>query len=239
MTDRNRRLRAQELLAGHPVFACLPAAALEELVRSAELAYVSADEALYVSGEQARCVYAILEGALQIEYPKPGETRGVVVTMLKAPAVLGECQALHGRPWSGTGVALVPLTAIGIDTRLLERTVTQNPALGMSLYREVTARFLNAIDTWKAEPVTAVHQQLARYIVSCLEATGVSDALIIPQAVLGRATDLRRETINRVLKRWQRDGVLNAGARGLTKIDRDALETIAGARGRSLVQSLV
>lgn len=235
MTDRDRRQRACERLAAHPVFACLPKDAIAELVRAAELAYVAADESLYVSGEPARYVYAILEGALQIEYPKPGEARGVVVAMLKAPSVLGECQALHGRPWSGTGVALVPTMAIGIDTRLLERTVTQHPALGMSLYREVTLRFLMAIDTWKAEPVTAVDKQLARYLVSCLEATDTDKTLRVSQAALGRATGLRRETINRVLKRWEGLAYLRSGAQGISDIDRAALAEVAGA---SLVQHL-
>lgn len=238
MTDRNRRQRARDLLARHPVFACLPEEAVASLVRSAELNYVDTDEALYTSGSPARHVYAILEGALQIEYPKRGASRGVVVAMLKAPCILGECQALHGRVWSGTGIALVPTMALGIDTSLLERTVLDHPALGMALYREVTLRFLNAIDTWKAEPDISVDEQLARYVLSCLEATDADGTLKMAQSVLGRATGLRRETINRILKRWESRDVLQSGARGLTAINRPQLEEIAGVSGTTLVQHL-
>ncbi len=222
------------------------------LVSEATIFYLGGGEALYEANSSARHVFALLEGAVQIEYPKPGENRGQVVAMLSAPSFLGECQVLHNRPWSGTGVAIVPSVAIGIGSPLLERTMMAYPALGVALYREVTHRFLNAINARKEEPVRSVEEVLARFMAGTLAAMdGVQmqrpediaegepeDMLPYSQAALGRATGLRRETINRILSRWEKDGVLKAGARGVTAIDRVRLEGIAGTTGISLLQRL-
>src|SRR5262249_51121473 len=125
-----------------------------------------------------------------------------------------------------------------------------------ALYREVTLRFLNAIDSRKAEPVRSVEEQLARFMAGSLAAMDgvqmqrpedLSDpdgedaggtSLPYSQAVLGRATGLRRETINRILARWEKDGVLKAGARGVSRIDRARLEGIAGSAGIDILQRL-
>ena len=252
MSDQKRKDAIAERLAQHPVFRSLPPEAVGTLVSEATLFYLNAGEALYEANTSAKHVFAVLEGAIQIEYPKPGESRGTVVAMLSAPSFLGECQVIHGRPWSGTGIAIVPLLAVGIGARLLERTMMSYPALGIALYREVTHRFLNAINSRKEAPVRSVEEQLARYMAGSLAAMdGVAltrpedaaegdaeDMLPYSQAALGRATGLRRETINRILARWEKDGVLKAGARGVTAIDRARLEGIAGAAGVSLLQRL-
>lgn len=238
MSEQQRQEHVATRLAGHPVFRDVPAAAIAALVSDATLHYLNAGEALYEANSRADTIFVVLEGCLQIEYPKPGETRGVVTAMLGAPSVLGECQVLHDRPWSGTGVALVPLLAVGIGAALLERTMMQHPVLGIALYREVTLRFLNAIDAWKAAPVRSVEEQLARYMAGAMEALASDSALPFSQAVLGRATGLRRETINRILARWETDGILEAGARGIRRIDRRRLETVAGSAGVALVQRL-
>ena len=238
MSDRSRKDSVKEKLAGHPVFRSLSPEALESLVNEATIFYLDSGETLYEANAKASYVFAILDGAIQIEYPKPGETRGVVMAMLGAPSILGECQVLHDRPWSGTGVAVRPVIAIGVGVTLLERTILQNPVFGVSLYREVTLRFLNAIDTWKGQPERSVEEQLARYIAGALEATAEADSLPFTQTQLGMATGLRRETINRVLSRWEKAGLLKTGARGLTAIDRAGLEGIAGVLGVTLVQRL-
>ncbi|MEL6548366.1 MAG: helix-turn-helix domain-containing protein, partial [Myxococcota bacterium] len=45
--------------------------------------------------------------------------------------------------------------------------------------------------------------------------TRISGHVPLRQAALGQATGLRRETVNRLLKRWERDGLVELSARGL------------------------
>jgi CRP-like cAMP-binding protein len=240
MSQTERRESTLRALAEHPVFAALPAESRAELVDYAEVAYLEPGELLYEAGRPAHRVYALLEGALQIEYPLPGASRGAVTAILVAPHILGECQVLHARPWSGTGMALCPVTALGVREQELERLALTHAAFGLALYREVTLRFLNAIDAWKERPARTPAASLARYVVGCLEAVGQGAArrgeLPMTQLELAQAAGLARETVNRVLSGWERKRLVTRGAQGLARVDLARLRKLAG-KG-SLVQRL-
>lgn len=233
------RARIQALLAAHPLFAGVPGPDLEAVLRRADVLHLSPGEILYTAGESARGVSVVLSGAIQIEYPAVGEVRGYVAAMLEAPAFVGECQVLHERTWSGTGVALLPVVAVGLDRQTLEALIREQPRFALAAYREITERFLNAIDTWRHQVRLSPSETLARYLLSVAtlrERAGVSpEALLeIRQVDLGLATGLRRETINRVLKAWERQSALEIHAKGLAKLDLGALSEALG-EGRPLL----
>ncbi|MEO1174618.1 MAG: Crp/Fnr family transcriptional regulator, partial [Myxococcota bacterium] len=177
--------------------------------------YLDAGEFLYESGAPASRVFAVLEGTLQIEYPNPGEVRGRAVAILPAPSMLGECQVLHRQSWTGTGVALAPLTALAIAREVLEALVLQEPRFALALYRELSGRFLHAIESWRASPSHGPEQTLARYLVAYCEIAELERDIPLRQVTLGQATGLRRETVNRVLKRWEREGWVEVSPRGI------------------------
>lgn len=177
--------------------------------------FLEPEEPLYTAAAPADRVFALLDGAIQIEYPQPGETRGRAVSMLSAPSMLGECQVLNERSWSGTGVALLPVTALGLGRELIESLVLEEPQFALALYRELAKRFLHAIDSWKTTPSLDPSQTLARYLVAYCEVCTISGHVPLRQAALGQATGLRRETVNRVLKQWERDGLVALSTRGI------------------------
>jgi CRP-like cAMP-binding protein len=211
-------------LARHPLFAGLDGAVLDRILASSAIVHLDRDELLYRAGAPADRVFAGVEGAVQIEYPEPGEERGYVAAMLAAPFFLGECQVLHGRPWSGTACALAPTVAVGIGGPLLERTIAEHPSFALLAYREITLRFLRAIDAWKQQPTRTPAQSVARYLLGCDRI--LTGHLEIRQVDLGRATALRRETVNRLLKAWEGDGVLAIDPKGVTVRDRARLEAV-------------
>jgi CRP/FNR family transcriptional regulator, cyclic AMP receptor protein len=227
------------LLSSHPLFVGVDPAKLDELLKKSALVHLDADEILYSSGSAADRVFIGISGGIQIEYPEAGEVRGYVAAMLRAPFFLGECQVLHARPWSGTAVALVPVTAVGLQRDALEQLILGEPQVALRLYRELAGRFLRAIDAWKHQPTRTPAQSLSRYLVGYLELLGSSDELRIRQVDLGRATGLRRETVNRVLKGWAGDGLLEVTPKGLAHLDLGALKTFLHELDRDgIVQSI-
>ncbi len=223
----------QALLATHPLFLGVSEPDRDAVLARADIVHLGPGEILYRSGESAQSVSVVLTGAVQIEYPAPGQVRGYVAAMLEAPAFVGECQVLHDRRWSGTGVALLPIVALSLDRRTLEDLILTQPGFALAAYREITERFLNAIDTWKHQVQLGPGETLARYVLSFAtlrKRAGISPEglLEIRQVDLGLATGLRRETINRVLKGWERKAVLEIQPRGLAKLDLDALSSALG-----------
>jgi CRP-like cAMP-binding protein len=194
---------AAALLSQHPMFSCLTADARNAVLTRGSLLHLDAGDVLYRAGDAAVEVYAVLSGAFQIEYPKPTRHRGFVSAMLLAPTFVGECQALHGRNWSGTGITLSPVTVLAIDRSAFEELLQSHTQFAYAAYRELTSRFLGAIDAWKHQQKSSPEERLARYLLSYSE---VFRRLALPldgpalkQTALGPATALRRETVNRLL----------------------------------------
>ncbi len=239
MISMEAKKHIQAQLAAHPLFETLPSTVHTELVARAALFFLEPGEILYASGTSANRVFVVVEGALQIEYPDPGATRGRVAAILTAPCFLGEAQVMHQKRWSGTGVAVTNLVAIGVTREQLEALILEHPSFALELYREITQRFLRAIESWKASPSRRPEEALARYLVGYLRVVEATTTLALNQADLGRATGLCRETVNRLLKRWSRTGVLAVNPKGLTKIRRAKLRKLMGAQdSEDLTQGL-
>lgn len=207
------------LLSRHPVFEGLDASALTRVVKESTEIHLDDQEVLYVSGERADRIFVLLSGALQIEYPPAGTTRGKVTAVLLAPGFLGECQVLNERTWSGTGVAVTTLIALSIRTARFLSLIETYPALTQALYFELTARFLYAIETWRHEPSHKPELQVARYLLARREVLTTLERgdqiLSIKQVDLARAVGLRPETVNRILSRWAKDGWIQKVESGL------------------------
>ncbi|MBI5508980.1 MAG: Crp/Fnr family transcriptional regulator [Deltaproteobacteria bacterium] len=225
----------QELLGRHPLFVGLDGAARLDIVDRASELHLDVGDVLYQSGSKAEAVFVILSGALQIEYPTGHETRGPVAAIIIAPGFLGECQVLGAVPFSGTGVALTPLLALGIKQRELLGMIERHPTLTRRLYLELSQRFLTAIETWRFQPEINPELSIARYLVGADRALAAVDAsrsghrLGLRQVDIGRATGLRRETVNRIIGKWTERGLVRSDGAGIELKDLPALAAIVAA----------
>ncbi|MEZ4272133.1 MAG: Crp/Fnr family transcriptional regulator [Myxococcota bacterium] len=229
------------LLLQHPIMRHVRASELRHLATTNAVLHLDTGELLHAAGQRADRIFVLLGGALQIEYPKPGEQRGPVIAILQAPGLLGECQVMHDRCWSGTGVALRSITALGLHRETMEELISGYPAFALNVYRELTLRFLRAIEAWKHAPTVQPPERLARYIISYLEAVDPQvqhNEVALRQTELGRATDLRRETINRLLRKWEAEKRLTIQREGLSAIKRHRLQELLGDNQRTLTQEV-
>jgi CRP-like cAMP-binding protein len=227
------------LLEAHPLFSRVSIDTRKLLVRQGTRVDLARGDALYEAGQSATEVYVILSGAIQIEYPSP-DGKGFAAALLPAPAFVGEAQALHDRPWSGTGVALFPCIVLALKMAAFEAVFRSDPELSWSLYRELSWRFLGAIDAWKYHQSSTPEELLARYLVSY----SIVQQKVLPrqppqvevnQNFLARATSLRRETVNRLLGRWENEGWLERTARALVGLDLAALRRLLPDGGKTLL----
>jgi CRP-like cAMP-binding protein len=234
--------RLVQALRRHPLFGALDGDGCGQILDASSEVHLDVGDSLYESGVTADRVFVLLSGALQVEFPVRGKKRGRVVTIFVAPAFFGECQTINRHPWSGTGVALTQLTTLCIRRRQFLELLDAQALLTHRLYLELTRRYLLTLETLRnqvaLEPATAV----ARYLV------GVHDALHkveprrgaqlpLRQIDIALATQLSRETVNRVMSRWIRAGWVRVDKASVTLNDAAALTNlIAEAHAVSLVQ---
>ena len=193
------------------------------MLRAGGLLYYAPGEVLYSAGEPAQIMLIVLAGAFQIEYPKPGERRGFVAAMLLAPAIVGECQVLHGGTWSGTGIALTPLTVLALDRTQFDRLLREHVGFAHAAYLELSLRFFGAIEAWKHRDKALPVETVARYLLSyfeILKRCGAAEGEVpaLRQGDLAGATGLRRETVNRLLHQWAKKGTVKFSRQGIEAI---------------------
>lgn len=231
-----------ELAAAHPLFRGLEAEVLARLLGRVREVHHRAGEIIYQSGHEAQSVSILVRGALQIEYPSPGEERGPVNALFVAPALLGEAQVLATRAWSGTGVALTDLVLLGFDREAWLELLAKSPAVTRRLYLELAGRFLLAIETWRNQPELGPAELIARYCAGvrlAFERCRIPEPSELPldQKALALATGLTRETVNRTLKAWAENGLVLARRGRLSIGDPAALEALAGPSLSHFVKS--
>lgn len=220
-------------LGHHPLFSALGEAERHALVRSAEEIHLAQGDVLYTSGTPAEQVFIVVRGALQVEFPLAGETRGRVMTLLLAPAFLGECQVVNRQPWSGTGVAVTDLVALGVVRAAFLELLGAHAELTRRLYLELTRRYLMTLETIRHQPMCQPAQAIARYLVAlrnaqrAVQAEAAGELLAVRQAEVGRAAGLRRETVNRVLSGWIDEGRIHASKAGIDVRDPGFIEALA------------
>lgn len=216
------------LVNGHPLLGLVPEAHRNDLLRRFQIITLKPGDTLYEAGRPATDIFFVLEGALQIESPARGSSRGVVVLMLAAPGVLGECQALHQRTWSGTGVALFPTNVLPVEPQHLESLMLQFPRLAVAMYRELSWRFLMAIEFWKLQKEATPREALSRLLLSYrhvhrLASRDLSPALRVLHSELGRATGLRRETVSRLMGSFVKAGFVEKGPLRVSGVQENGL----------------
>lgn len=224
-----------EAMAAHPLLAQLPEEVRNGFQKQGFVLTLASGEHLYQAGDDADLVFFLLSGGLQIEYPNGDDIRGKVVAMLAAPAFLGESQVLHEQPWSGTGTMVTDGTALGLRKPLLESLFLDFPTFGLHAYRELSARFLRAINAWKSLPSRGPEQVLARYILGRIAVQTYVDQVPTPQKAqvlgmnqkdLAQAALMRRETVNRILKRWAKDERVTLTKGALSEVDQAAIQSL-------------
>ncbi|OGQ84351.1 MAG: hypothetical protein A2289_08630 [Deltaproteobacteria bacterium RIFOXYA12_FULL_58_15] len=231
-----------QLVGNHPLFAAIDPTDIDWALRAVRELHHAPADILYTSGKQADMVFVVLHGGMQIEYPVEGETRGQVATLLVAPALLGECQVLSGQPWSGTGVALTELQALGFGRDSWLELLQRNHEIARRLYLELAGRFLLAIETWRHQPELGPDGLIARYlcaVAAVLERAGVANPNVVElgQLAIACATGLSRETVNRILRNWHRRGLVTV-LKNKVEVKRVAkLELIAGEDWQDLIKS--
>lgn len=200
---RQTRLESAERLRSAFPMSRLGPAGQARLLEEGEYRSVTEGDVVYAARAPATHLILLLRGALQIEAPNDG-IRGQAVAMVRGVYLLGEAQVLTGRPFSGTGVALTPAELLSVRLSLLETLIRTEPEFALAYAKEIAHRFLLSIDARKTLFDTTPEERVLSYVLSLQQIRtleGYTGALPIRQSDLAQATGLRRETVNKVLKR--------------------------------------
>jgi CRP-like cAMP-binding protein len=133
---------AQKALAATPLFAGLPAEALEALVEELTLVELEAGQALFHEGDPGDALYVIVEGEVSVQAEGPPR---VEMARLGPGSFIGEVALMTDQPRSATVTAIVTAELLRIDRVTLSKVLANHGDVLRAVLRFVRDRL---VDRW-------------------------------------------------------------------------------------------
>ena len=109
-------------------------ASIDILQRESDVRRVVQGSVIFKQGDAADCLYAVIEGAVEIRI------NGVKVETVTHGGVFGEMALIDSRPRSGTAIAATDCTLAAISEKRFLRLVESTPQFALQIMRVITDR---------------------------------------------------------------------------------------------------
>lgn len=204
---------ARRLLAASTLFRDLSADERKDLVARARVRAFKSGDTVFLMGSLGDSMMAVLKGNVRISCPSP-EGKEIVLAMMQPGDFFGEIALLDGKARSAEAKAITACSLAVLERRDVLDFLERHPNAWLGLV-QVLCRRLRTITEQTAE--VALLDLAGRLAKTLLRLAGVdqdgqsaSPALQIglSQRELGNIVGATRESINKCLREWQRNGVI-------------------------------
>lgn len=216
------------------LFRDLDGSTMDACLRSLRHRHYRRDEVVFHQGDPGDALHVVVEGAVNIVLPSPGDAEPAILTTLHPGDFFGELALLDGAPHSATAVALEPTEALLLGREAFDRLLDAEPSLRRSLLASIAGELRRLTAHVEALHFLGLEARLAAR-VTMLVRDAAPDArrdVRIPwpytQAELAGMIGAARETVNRLLGDLAGRDLLRVERDTLVVPDLDALAAVAG-----------
>lgn len=179
---------------------------------------------LFREGEPAASLWVVRRGAVRI-YHVSQEGRPTTLESLGPGEIFGALSALDEEHYPVSAEALEEGYAWCLPRDVLRRMLGEDPRVGAELLRVVAARLHRAHRQLHSFAHDRAPARLARALLHAAR----DGAACVTRRDLAEAAGTTVETAIRVLRRFEREGLLHGEAGRIELLDADALRRLAGA----------
>jgi CRP-like cAMP-binding protein len=217
-----------------PLFASFDERALDAILKVGTTKVYRAKSVLFHEGDPGGSMVVVLSGKVKVSAFSTGG-RECVLSFVGPGEVLGEITLLDGGARTATCTALEDTRVFALSRKDFLPVLETNLVAAMHIIELLCERLRNTSRLVEDTAFLAAGPRLARALLRLVAAHGVKENgfwridMKLPQSTLGAYVGLMRESVNRQLRAWQEDGVINSTDEGITVMRRDVLEEIAEA----------
>jgi CRP/FNR family transcriptional regulator, cyclic AMP receptor protein len=229
MPDTTDLEDARKLLGNCILFRGLKADERDAIASRARIRSFKSGETVFTIGSPGDTMMAVLRGNVRISVPSP-DGKEFLLAILPQGEVFGELAVLDGKPRSADAVSDGPCTLALLDRRDVLSFFERNPGTWPKLL-EVLSDRLRRTDELLAE--IAMNQLPVRLAKAMLRVTGESPTaktktnITLSQRELANMVGGTRESVNKCIRVWQRDGIVHVTGGVIVIKKRTALESVA------------
>ncbi len=201
-----------------------PREQLDTLYRETASRKFNAKQAVFFKGDPSPCAYLLVSGRVYI-YADSAAGNRVILNVITPGQLFGEIGVLDEGMRSAHAEAAKKSEVLVIPAASLQDLIQQSPEPANRLMQLITSRLRNTTEQMNDAGLFDTGQRLARLLLRILKQSNgdyVFD-LKFSQTDLAALTATSRETVNRHLNEWRREGILTIQGRQVTILNIERL----------------
>ena len=226
----------RKLLGSVSIFSSLEEEELDLLLRATTTKRLEAKEMLFRKGDPGNQLYGVLSGSLKVMAPG-SDGKDVMFTLMGRGEVIGEISLLDSGERSATVVAVEQTELLTLHRRELIPFLESHPHAAIGLAGVLAARVRRLSERTEDRQTMPLPGRMAKRLISLSEQYGKHPIVggpvevRLPQQDLADLVGTSRESVNKQLRAWEEEGIVQIG-RGRVILKRpEALEAVIAMYG--------
>lgn len=205
---------------------------LELLARHSRLLEVPAGKTIFRKHDPGDTMLVVMSGRVVI-CSQSVDGREVVFNIMNPGEVFGEIAFLDGQDRTADARVLEDTVCLALDRRNFLPFLEDNPKIVIELLTVLCDRVRSTTVHIEDTAFLEFRSRLAKKLLAFghhygeTVARGSHIELAISQTELGAMLQATRESVNRQMRRWVKQGIIEVDKGSITLVDPDRLETIA------------
>jgi CRP-like cAMP-binding protein len=232
--SEKRKMIEVNFLKRVPLFTDVGEADLDALAAAFVRRHFRANETIFQEGDPGQMLYLIETGQVRI-YVQGGDDGQEASVVIYGPTdIFGELAVIDGLPRSASAVAMEDTTVYTLTRELFREHMKRTPQLALNFMRALSVRVRYNTQQVGSLTLFDVPARLARKLVELaqqygvVESVGVRINLSLNQTDLASLTGTTRESINKALGTFKRQGLIAMPTQGqIIIVDADTLREIS------------
>ena len=226
-----KRPNRSDLLARTPMFQGVPAERPEALAARAGMVKLAARELLFSKGDRGDRLYLVTAGMIRVGVVS-ADGREVSYGLIGPGHLFGEIAVLDNGPRTADASALDPSELLAFERRDVLALLEQTPECALRLISILCQRIRHADQLLEDIFFLSLPGRLARQLLALGDSIGhqpvSGDPVTIrmSQQAVADHMGISRESVNKVLSKWEQCGLVSLWRGQITIRDRDGLDRL-------------
>jgi CRP/FNR family transcriptional regulator, cyclic AMP receptor protein len=215
----------------HPLFGKLSAGEIDSLISYSRIERYSAGREIFAKGSAGQSLVAVLRGNIKIS-SLSDEGKEIVFNIINAGEIFGEIAVLDGEERSADATAITDCDLLVLNRRDFLHLLENRADLCMIMLRILCQRLRQTSEQVEDVMFRHLESRLAKRLLHLAESVGlhglqsISVELHVSQRELGNMAGGSRESVNKILQNWHRQGLIDLGKASVLIRDIEALRRL-------------
>jgi CRP/FNR family transcriptional regulator, cyclic AMP receptor protein len=221
----------RQIFERHFLLGKLSASEIDSLISYSRVERYSAGHEIFAKGSPGQSLVAVMRGSIKIS-SLSSEGKEIVFNIINAGEIFGEIAVLDGEERSADATAMTDCELLVLNRRDFLHLLEDRADLCMILLKILCQRLRQTSEQVEDVMFRHLESRTAKALLHLAESVGLhglqstSVELHLSQRELGNMAGGSRESVNKILQNWHRQGLIDLGKASVLIRDVEALRCL-------------